>query len=134
MDNLLSGAIGAVLGAGIGGLVVWLVSNRERVHIAKQHLRILLLQNGYVIYWDPEAEPWKVVEANRVAVHAAYLSVRSLSFVFERTRLDAAWKEYVGVEHYDALMADEPAKVFAKSAVSRQEALDRTISLLKVTR
>lgn len=134
MDNMLSGLIGAVIGALIGAIAVAFASHADRVYSAKSRLRALLLHNGYSIYWGNNGkEPWQVIEANRTEVHAEYLALRSLLLFRPRIRLSKAWKTYVNVEHYDNLLEDEPARIFAKSAVSREQALHITISLLKAS-
>jgi len=127
--NISSGIAGAVLGA----FVVWFVSYRERLYSAKSRLRQLLLKNGHSIYLPKEGdkEPWQIIDANYFEVHAEYLTLRSLSFFNLKRRLDNAWIAYTGVGHYRDIQDGEPSKIFAKSAVDRQQALSRTIGFLQ---
>ena len=129
IDILISGLAGAIVGA----VVVWYVSHREQVNLAKQRLRILLLSNGYEIWYGGKREPWQVVEANRIEVHAAYLNLRASMLFWSLKPVNKAWKEYTGVEHYNDMRDDDPSKIFAKSAVTRDHAVARTIALLKIT-
>ena len=106
-DVLMSGFAGAVIGA----TIVWYVGHREQVIIAKHRLRILLLGNGYEIWYGSKREPWQVIDSNRVEVHAAYLALCVCVLPWRRAAIGINWKEYTGVEYYDDLPDDEPSKI-----------------------
>ena len=126
--NVSSGIAGAVIGA----FVVWFVSYRERLYSAKSRLRQLLLKNGYSIHWgQSDKEPWQIIEANYIEIHAEYLALRSLVFCGPKRRLENAWIAYTGVGHYRDIPEGEPSKIFAKSAVNKEQAISRTIGFLQ---
>ena len=132
---MLSGLIGAIIGAFIGAAAIAWVGHADRLYAARSHLRTLLLHNGYHIYWGGNGkEPWQVVEANRTEIHAGYLALRGLLFFRARTNLSKAWQTYVNVEQHDTSLDDEPGRIFAKSAVTREQALHITVSLLKAVK
>ena len=123
---IFAGLFGTIVGVGIS---VWLsFSSRREASCAR--LRALLFANGYRIWWGDASEPWQIIEANRVEIHAEYLTLRSLT-IWRTRRLDNAWADYTGVKHYHQLGDYEPGKLFAKSAVTREEAIVRTIGLIK---
>lgn len=126
--NVSSGFAGAVIGA----FVVWFVSYRERLYSAKNRLRQLLLRNGYSIWWgEDNKEPWQIIEANYIEIHAEYLALRNLVFFGSKRRLEKAWITYTGVDHYRDIPEGDPSKIFAKSGASRGQAISRIISFLQ---
>ena len=125
---IFSGIAGAFLGA----FVVVCLNYSDRRHAAKNRLRVLLLKNGYSIWWgSDDKEQWQVVEANYVEIHVEYLALRNLIVWGFRRSLDNAWIAYTGVGHYRDIPDYDPSKMFPKSAVTREEAIGRTIGLLK---
>lgn len=127
--NVSSGIVGAIIGA----LVVWFVSYRERLHAARSRLTHHLLRNGHTIwYGQGNSQAWQVIDSNYAEIQAEYLALRRLIFcTTKRLNLENAWIEYTGVGHYRDIPDGDPAKIFAKSAVSREQAIQRIIGLLK---
>lgn len=129
INEAISGLFGAIFGA----LIVAWFSHRERHVTAKHALRHILLKNGYEIWWnESKKEPYEVINANYVEIHACYLALRSLSFCCYKCSLDNAWVAYTGVKHYKDIPDSEPYKIFTKSAVNRDQAMERIAQFLKV--
>ncbi|MDO9372177.1 MAG: hypothetical protein Q7U07_06260 [Gammaproteobacteria bacterium] len=120
-----------IAGAFLGAIVVVCLNYSDRRHAAKNRLRVLLLKNGYSIWWGSDKKPWQVVEANYVEIHAEYLALRNLIVWGFRRSLDNAWIAYTGVGHYRDIPDYDPSKMFAKSEVTKEKAIDCTIGFLK---
>ena len=130
--SIIANVSAGIAGAVIGAFVVWFVSYQERLYSAKSRLRQLLLKNGYSIWWgQSDKEPWQIIEANYIEIHAEYLALRSLAFFGPKRRLENAWVAYTGVGHYRDIPEGDPSKIFATSAVNKEQAISRTIGFLQ---
>jgi hypothetical protein len=120
-SNLLSGLIGALIGASIS----FYVHYRSRLDAARQKLLGLVYRLGFQSWWNPESgKPALIFHDNYPALWEAYAELRRYLPVWRRKSLDKAWQKYMRIEYYDEIPDDEPWKVFQKGTVtSRDEAV-----------
>jgi hypothetical protein len=120
-------AFSGVVGALIGVAAAFLLARWNRHIEAKAKLRLLVLGNGYDIYYGLQGQQfYDIFRRDHVQIKAAYFELRSLTYARSRKTLDNAWKQYNGMPYYNEIPDKEAYKLFMMgSPQTKEEALIR---------
>jgi hypothetical protein len=126
---LLSGLIGALIGAGVALGISW--ANRRLAAI--EQLLAVVYALGYTSYFAPdESNPSHIFYARFPELWGAYAALRAVLPWWQRPGLETAWHTYIRMEYYEQIPADDPASLFHKPLYDTvREARERSTAFIR---
>jgi hypothetical protein len=121
--NLISGLVGALIGAGIS-IYIYRRSQRDA---AQQKLLAMVYRLGFESWYNPqEGKPGLIFHEHYNLLWSLYAELRQCILMpWNRKRLDKAWQKYMHMDnYYDEIPNSEFWKIFAKGThTSKEEAV-----------
>jgi ABC-type transport system involved in cytochrome c biogenesis permease subunit len=129
LGNLLSGLIGAILGA----IAVVLIYRWDKIDAAISELVELVYVIGYKSWSTPEqGKAGLIFLRYHPKLWSRYTNLRKHIWFWRRRGLDKSWREYIGQEHYDNIPDDLMGKMFFQGIpVNRDDAVTRSEKFIK---